>query len=90
MIDDSAENALKCATANPPMPVLLFGNNEWNRRLSKFGSMQDELSFAEKLEKEGGRQYWKEETLTLPEGAPLMRVKDWQAVVSWVEQNVQV
>ncbi|KAH9945618.1 hypothetical protein B0H21DRAFT_429036 [Amylocystis lapponica] len=90
MIDDSVENALKCATADPPMPVLLFGDNQWNQRVATYGDIKDELSFAQKLEKEGGREFWKEETVTIPEGAPMTRVKDWHGVVRWVKQNIEV
>lgn len=86
MIDDSIENALKCVNASPPVPTLLFGDNEWNKRESKYSDINAELSFAQKLEKEGGREFWKEEKVVVPEGAPLTRVKDWTEVVAWVEE----
>lgn len=85
MIDDSIENALKCIHADPPVPVLLFGDNEWNQRESKYADISKELSFDQRLEKEGGREFWKEETVEIPEGAPLTRVKGWDEVVAWVE-----
>ncbi|KAJ7462802.1 hypothetical protein B0H11DRAFT_2054418 [Mycena galericulata] len=34
LIDDSAENAIQCSTALSPTRVLLFGNYEWNKRIS--------------------------------------------------------
>ncbi|KAG7098921.1 hypothetical protein E1B28_000818 [Marasmius oreades] len=37
LIDDSSENALQVSTASPPIrrtPVLLFGDYEWNSRLT--------------------------------------------------------
>ncbi|THH29738.1 hypothetical protein EUX98_g4458 [Antrodiella citrinella] len=85
MIDDSVENSLKCIHADPPVPVLLFGNNEWNQRESKFTDITQELSFEQRLEKEGGREFWKEEKVEFPEGAPLTRVKGWEDIVAWVQ-----
>ena len=85
MIDDSLENALKCATADPPVPILLFGDNQWNQRLAKYSDIKEEISFAERLKREGGREFWKEEGVTFPEGAPLARVKDWNEVVEWIK-----
>ncbi|KAJ7456574.1 hypothetical protein FB451DRAFT_1407269 [Mycena latifolia] len=34
LIDDSAENAIQCSTASSPTRVLLYGNYEWNKRIS--------------------------------------------------------
>ncbi|KAF8058263.1 hypothetical protein FPV67DRAFT_1524691 [Lyophyllum atratum] len=84
LIDDSAENALQCATSRQPTQVLLFGDYEWNKRISASGDAKDEMAFDRRLEAEGGREFWKEETLEIPEGAPLCRVKDWSEVVRWV------
>lgn len=86
MIDDSLENALKCATATPPVPILLFGDNEWNQRLAKYSDIKEEVSFAVKSSREGGREFWKDDNITFPEGAPLTRVKDWKEVVEWVKK----
>ena len=87
MIDDSIENALKCVTHENPTPVLLFGENEWNKRESKYYDIVDELSFEARLEKEGGREFWKDEVASIPEGVPLTRVKDWKEVIQWVESR---
>lgn len=89
MIDDSLENGLKCAKATPPVPILLFGDNQWNQREAKYANIKDELSFDERLKKEGGREFWKDENVTIPEGLPLVRVKGWQDVVRWVEANIK-
>ncbi|KAI0080025.1 hypothetical protein K474DRAFT_1658267 [Panus rudis PR-1116 ss-1] len=89
LIDDSLENALKCVQANPPVPVILFGDNEWNKRESTYKDISQELSFEQRLEKEGpGKEWWKEDEkkVQIPEGAPLVRVKDWEEVVRWVEE----
>lgn len=87
LIDDSIENALKCLHADPPVPVLLFGDREWNKRESKYENINTELSFEQRLEKEGGREFWKEENVEIPEGAPLTRVNDWVELVAWVEET---
>ena len=89
MIDDSIENALKCVTAEPPVPVLLFGHYQWNSRVGRYADIKKETSFEEKLAREGGREFWKEESADreVPPGAPLTRVKGWQEVVEWVERQ---
>ncbi|KAJ7139714.1 hypothetical protein C8R44DRAFT_765240 [Mycena epipterygia] len=85
LIDDSAENAIQCSTALSPTRVLLFGDYEWNKRISGPGDGADEMSFDRRLAADGGREFWKEETLAIPEGVPLERVKDWSEVVRWVK-----
>lgn len=87
LVDDSLENALKCVTHPEPTPVLLFGDNAWNQRESKYTNIKDELSFAQRLEKEGGREFWKDEVAKIPEGVPLTRVKNWEEVIQWVESQ---
>ena len=89
MIDDSAENALKCVTADPPVPVLLFGDYMWNKRVGRYGDITKETSFEDKFAREGGREFWKEESTDreVPPGAPLTRVKGWREVVEWVEKR---
>jgi hypothetical protein len=84
LIDDSAENALDCATEKPATPVLLFGDYEWNKRISSPSDNRDEMSFKER-EKMEGKDFWKDEKFEVPEGAPLYRVKDWREVVLWVK-----
>ena len=76
---------MKCATAVPPVPVLLFGDYAWNQRMGQYKDIKAEVSFEEKLKREGGREFWKEEAVVVPEGAPLMRVKGWREVLEWVE-----
>lgn len=44
------------------------------------------MTFDIRLAAEGGREFWKEETVPIPEGAPLWRVKNWQAAVEWVRK----
>ncbi|KAK0465213.1 uncharacterized protein EV420DRAFT_1513328 [Desarmillaria tabescens] len=89
LIDDSSENALQCATAVPVATrVLLFGDYEWNKRISGPGDASDDMSFDIRLESHGGKEFWKEETVDIPEGAPLERVKDWSEVVRWVKVHM--
>ncbi|KAG5648251.1 hypothetical protein DXG03_006209 [Asterophora parasitica] len=85
LIDDSAENALQCATFKHATPVLLFGDYEWNKRISGSAEAKDDMSFDRRLEAEGGREFWKFESVDIPEDAPLHRVQDWSAVVRWVQ-----
>ena len=85
LIDDSVENALACAKADPPITVLLFGDYQWNKRESRLDHPQDHLGYKERLEFEHGREWWKDETVELP--SIVTRMKDWKEVVTWVEKN---
>lgn len=78
---------MKCINHVPPTHVLLFGDNEWNKRESKYTDVKTEVSFEQRLEKEGGREFWKDEEVKIPATAPLTRVKGWDEVVSWVEER---
>jgi len=85
LIDDSLENAFACATSVHPTPTLLFGAYEWNRRRAQIEE-GSELSHEERTKREGGRDWWNDDLVELPQdGTPLYRVKDWQEVVDWVE-----
>jgi hypothetical protein len=84
LIDDCAENALSCAISPDPVRVLLFGDWEWNKRISSPADHRDDMAFAVRLEREKGRDFWKDEIVEIPDGAPLWRVKDWGEVVSWI------
>lgn len=53
--------------------------------MSGAGDNSDEMVFDRRLEAEGGREFWKEETVDVPAGAPLWRVKDWGEVIRWVK-----
>ncbi|TFK36813.1 hypothetical protein BDQ12DRAFT_685924 [Crucibulum laeve] len=86
LIDDSAENAIQVVTATKPTPVLLFGNYPWNQRISGSQDARDEMSFDIRFEASGGHEFWKDETIPVPDGAPLLRVKDWSEVVRWVHK----
>ncbi|TFK30756.1 hypothetical protein FA15DRAFT_713399 [Coprinopsis marcescibilis] len=87
LIDDSAENALQCATAEEPVPVLLFGDYEWNQRVSSRDDTQADSTFAVRFEREGGREFWKDEKLEIPAGAPLWRAANWSSAVQFVKER---
>lgn len=84
LIDDSAENALQCTTAPSPTPVLLFGDYQWNQRLSGPSDIKDDLSFAQRFEASGQQEFWKDEEFEITKNTSLSRVKDWNEVVCWV------
>lgn len=88
MIDDSSENALKCIQADPPVPILLFGDYQWNKRSCTYKHIKDEVSFEVRTKQEGGREWWHDDDITVPEGAPLTRVNTWAEVVDWVKNNL--
>jgi hypothetical protein len=43
------------------------------------------MTFDRRLKAGGNREFWKEETVDIPAGAPLWRVRDWGEVVRWVQ-----
>lgn len=47
------------------------------------------MTFSRRLEANGGKEFWKDERLDVPEGAPLYRVKGWSEVVEWVRKTSQ-
>ena len=69
--------------------MLLFGDYAWNRRESKYDDIKAELSFEERLKKENGRKFWEDEIYEIPSHLPLIRVRDWNDVVVWVEVAVK-
>lgn len=85
LIDDSAENAMQCITASPAVPVLLFGEYEWNKRLSSATDTREEMSYELRLAACGGQKFWESERFETPAGAPLWRVKDWADAVGFVQ-----
>lgn len=87
LIDDSLENALACASHKPPVPVLLFGDYEWNKRQSFPSDNKDDTMYSRRLENEGP-EFWKkdDEKVVYPQGAPLWRVKHWGETIRWIEQ----
>ena len=86
LIDDSVENALSCASASPAVPVLLFGDYSWNQRHSSLEEEKDHLGYEERLEFEGGKHWWLEESVELP--AAVSRVTDWKAVVEYIKSTI--
>jgi hypothetical protein len=46
------------------------------------------MSFKARLEHEGGREFWKDETFPIPEGAPLWRVNGWSDAYAWIKQRI--
>ncbi|CCM00320.1 uncharacterized protein FIBRA_02350 [Fibroporia radiculosa] len=88
MIDDSLENSLKCMRSDPPQPVLLFGDYQWNKREANYSHIEDESSYEERVKKEGGNDFLITDVTTIPSGRWLTRVKDWTEVVQWVKDNL--
>ncbi|PCH33341.1 hypothetical protein WOLCODRAFT_135069 [Wolfiporia cocos MD-104 SS10] len=87
MIDDSIENALKCARAEPPIPILLFGDYQWNKREVNYAHIDEEMSYDERCKKEGGNGFLERDITPLPDN--LVRVNDWKETVNWVEENIK-
>ena len=80
---------MKCVNHANPTPVLLFGNNAWNQREAKYADIKDELSFEERVAREGGRQFLENDVVDIPSHLPLTRVPDWTGVIAWAEGAVK-
>ena len=104
LIDDSLENAVACATyvsssgdGGPP-PVLLFGDYQWNKRLSLPEDERDDMTYARRVELGNGDTGFLVEDIQRGEEALaranekrrdfVRRVKGWKEVVSHVEALV--
>jgi len=101
LIDDSLENAVACAEYVSPSgdgvapPVLLFGDYQWNRRLSFPEDEHDDMAYARRVELRNGDTGFLVEDARQGEEALarasakrpnfVQRVKDWKEVVKYVE-----
>jgi hypothetical protein len=82
LIDDLLETALAFGrTAN--RPILLFGDYEWNKRVDMGGPW----TFDDKLALEGGKEWWKDDTISLRSEDKIWRVKDWAEVLEWLKER---
>lgn len=92
LVDDSAENALAAAAADPPARVLLFGSYPWNAEIVPphgecAAHPHDKLIYIER-EEQGlisdcdARRTMRIEEGWLPEG--VTRVRNWDEVVAHV------
>lgn len=100
LIDDSIENALDCATATPPVPVLLFGAYPWNRHVSRQDTPEDMLAHAERVARgidseaaerlgEEMARGWTGESEGQELPACVRRVRGWEEVVRVMEGLVR-
>lgn len=104
LIDDSLENAVACAEYVSPTgedgvapPVLLFGDYQWNKRLSLPEDEHDDMAYERRVELGNGSTDFLVEDARQGEEALaranekrrnfVQRVKDWKAVVSYVEAS---
>lgn len=101
LIDDSLENAMASAEHVPESeddvvpPVLLFGDYQWNKRLSFPEDEHDDMAYARRVELRNGDTSFLAEDARLGEEALaranekrrnfVQRVKDWNEVVRYVE-----
>ncbi|KAL7421764.1 hypothetical protein Q5752_003535 [Cryptotrichosporon argae] len=91
LIDDSADNALACSLASPPVRVLLFGAYPWNAVIADPAAAHpdDALTYVERRDAglDGAYRVRRAERVArawLPAGVE--RVPDWDAVIAWVER----
>lgn len=103
LIDDSLENAVACAEYVSPSgdgdapPVLLFGDYQWNKRLSLPEDEHDDMAYARRVELGDGDTSFLVEDARQGEEALarakekrrnfVQRVKDWKEVVRYVEAS---
>ncbi|KAF8559366.1 hypothetical protein OG21DRAFT_1453730 [Imleria badia] len=98
LIDDSLENAMACAEHvgdDVAPPVLLFGDYQWNKRLSLPEDDHDDMAYARRTELRNGDTDFLVEDVRQGEEALaranekrrnfVQRVKHWKEVVRYVE-----
>ena len=76
LIDDSLETALHFGR-DANRPVLLFGDYEWNKRVDA----GDPWAFEDRLTLEGGKHWWKDDTISLRSEDRIWRVRSWEDVL---------
>jgi hypothetical protein len=76
LIDDLLETAL-CFGKDANHPVILFGDYKWNKRVDD----GDPWSFDDRLALEGGKEWWKDDTISLHSDDNIRRVKNWAEVL---------
>jgi hypothetical protein len=82
LVDDSLENAFACARDAAPLPVLLFGNWQWNKRRSLLRQEPGTLDYLSYVERQALGMSWMDEAIgdnELPPG--IERVFSWPGVV---------
>jgi hypothetical protein len=82
LIDDLLETALAFGR-NANRPVLLFGDYEWNKRVDASGPW----TFDDKLALEGGKEWWKDDTIGLHSEDKIWRVQSWGQVLDWLKEH---
>ncbi len=82
LIDDLLETALAFGR-DANRPVLLFGDYEWNKRVAAGGPW----SFDDKLALEGGKHWWKDDTIDLRSEDRIWRVQNWGEVLKWLREH---
>ncbi|KIK99784.1 hypothetical protein PAXRUDRAFT_822400 [Paxillus rubicundulus Ve08.2h10] len=101
LIDDSMENAMACANHvscdgdGLPPPVVLFGNYQWNKRLSLPEEERGDMTYTGRVELNNGDiSFLEEDVRRGDEGLAqanekrpgvVRRLKDWEEVVSYVK-----
>jgi len=63
LIDDNLNHVVSCSAGRPPVPTVLFGEYEWNKRLSSVASELDQMGYEQRLLAEKGVEWWKEDEL---------------------------
>lgn len=76
LIDDLLETALDFGR-DANRPVFLFGDYAWNKRVDT----GDPWTFDDKSALEGGKEWWKDDTITIGSGDKIWRVRNWDEVV---------
>lgn len=87
LIDDSLDNCMDCAKSG--IPVLLFGDYEWNKRRSGISAGVESMGFEEREKVEGtGRRWWVRDDVPDERLSPLIRrVGGWDDVLRAVRET---
>ncbi|KAG8951256.1 hypothetical protein FRC04_006495 [Tulasnella sp. 424] len=87
LIDDSLDNCMDCAKSG--IPVLLFGDYEWNKRRSGISAGVESMGFEEREKVEGtGRRWWVRDDVADERLSPLIRrVRGWDDVLRAVRET---
>jgi hypothetical protein len=80
LIDDSLGTALQFGR-DANRPVFLFGDYEWNKRVDT----DERWAFDDRVALEGGKEWWKDDTISLSSEDRIRRVRSWEDVLHMLE-----
>ncbi|EJU00864.1 hypothetical protein DACRYDRAFT_22733 [Dacryopinax primogenitus] len=89
LIDDCVDHTLHCATFEPAIPSLLFGEYPWGKRQSPLVTQEDYWSYQKRVEK-GVHDQWMERDRIIALPDCITPTRNWDEVEKVVKELVPI